>query len=77
MDRSFWTQEQCNHCGLCQRICPVKNIQLVNGMPSWLHHCEQCLACLHWCPQEAIQFGKSTISRQRYHHPEVKQEDLL
>ncbi|MBN1673737.1 MAG: hypothetical protein JXR37_22005 [Kiritimatiellae bacterium] len=48
-----------------------------NEKPSWLHRCEQCLACLHWCPQEAIQVGKKTVGRARYHHPDVRARDLM
>lgn len=29
---------------------------------------EQCLACIKWCPQETIQFGKKTPRYKRYHH---------
>jgi len=76
-DRRFWADEKCNHCGLCARVCPVANIRMENGRPVWLHHCEQCMSCLQWCPQEAIQFGKSTVGRKRYHHPEVTVKDFM
>jgi Pyruvate/2-oxoacid:ferredoxin oxidoreductase delta subunit len=66
MDKTFWVDEKCNSCGICQKVCPVKNIKLENGKPVWLHHCEQCLACLQWCPTEAIQCGKNTVKRKRY-----------
>ncbi len=26
--------------------------------PVWQHNCERCLACIHWCPCEAIEYGK-------------------
>ena len=77
MDRSFWADKKCNSCGVCQRVCPVGDIRMNEGKPEWLNHCEQCLACLHWCPQEAVQFGKKTSARKRYHHPEVVVEDFL
>jgi len=28
---------------------------MFDGRPVWQHHCEQCFACLQWCPKEAIQ----------------------
>ncbi|MBN2569650.1 MAG: EFR1 family ferrodoxin [Deltaproteobacteria bacterium] len=77
MDRSFWTDEKCNSCGICKTICPCDNIELKDAKPLWLHHCEQCLACIQWCPQEAIQFGKKTARYERYHHPEVKLQDMM
>lgn len=76
-DKKFFVQETCNRCGLCEKVCPVQNIRLVDGRPAWQHHCEQCMACLQWCPQEAIQFGKATIGRRRYRHPEFKAADFM
>lgn len=75
-DTSFWVTDKCNGCGVCQKICPVENIRLIDKKPAWLHKCEQCLACLHWCPEQAIQFGKKTLPRKRYHHPDIKPSDL-
>jgi ferredoxin len=77
LDENFWADEKCSSCGTCVKICPVNNIELINGKPVWLHKCEQCLACLHWCPKEAIQYGKKTMGRKRYRNPEIKLEDLI
>lgn len=77
MDKDFWTDDKCNGCALCVKLCPVDNIVMKNDRPEWLHHCEQCLACIQWCPQEAIQYGKKTPAYERYHHPEVKMKDLI
>ena len=77
MDKSFWADEKCSGCGICEKICPAKNISLNNGRPVWHHNCEQCLACIQWCPEESIQFGKKTIQYDRYHHPEIKLGDMV
>lgn len=77
MDKNFWTDEKCNQCGICQKVCPVGNIDMNSGSPYWNGQCEQCFACLHWCPQEAIQYGKKTIMRKRYHHPDVDISEIL
>ena len=53
-DEKFKATEKCTGCGTCSKICPVQNIKLNNQKPSWLHHCERCMACIQWCPQEAI-----------------------
>ncbi len=76
-DKGFWVDEKCNACGVCKTICPCGNIDLQADRPGWRHHCEQCLACIQWCPQEAIQFGKKTQRYKRYHHPEVTLQEII
>jgi ferredoxin len=56
-DRTFRVSGACTGCGICVKVCPVQNIEMVNGKPQWLHHCENCTACFHWCPTQAI-FGE-------------------
>jgi len=77
MDFSFYSDVKCDGCGTCSRICPVDNIKMVDGQPAWQHHCERCMACLQWCPKEAIEFDNDSIGRKRYHHPDVKLSDML
>jgi ferredoxin len=75
-DASFRTNEKCTGCGTCARVCPVNNINMVDGKPVWLHHCENCYACYGWCPQNAI-CGDIVDYNDWYHHPEVKLTDML
>ncbi len=75
-DQSFQTNEKCNGCGTCSKVCPVSNIKIVDKKPVWQHHCETCLACYSWCPQKAIG-GEIVSYNQRYHHPEIKLSDML
>ena len=77
MDKSFWADAKCTGCRICEKVCPTKNIVMAEGKPTWQHHCEQCLACIQWCPEEAIQYGKSTKTKKRYHHPEIKLPEML
>ncbi len=70
LDEKFWVTEDCIFCGTCAKVCPVGNIEMVDGMPRWLHHCQLCMGCLHFCPTEAIQWGSRTKDRGRYLHPE-------
>lgn len=76
-DRFFRVNDKCDGCGICQKICPVVNIEMRSGKPAWQHKCEQCMACLQWCPQEAIQFGRKTEGRKRYRHPECVARDFM
>lgn len=75
-DRKFRVTERCNGCGVCAKVCPVGNIDMRDGKPVWRGHTEHCMACLQWCPQEAIEFGAKTAGRRRYHHPEVRAADI-
>lgn len=77
MDKDFWVDEKCNTCGICVKVCPVRNIVMQAGKPVWQHRCEQCLSCIQWCPQQSIQYGKKTPGYERYHHPEVKLNDII
>jgi ferredoxin len=76
-DEAFITTEKCTGCGLCMEVCPVCNIRIENRRPIWQHNCERCLACIHWCPCEAIEYGLKTVGRSRYHNPNIKIEDML
>lgn len=76
-DRKFRTNAACDGCGLCAKVCPVDNITLTDNRPVWRHHCEQCMACLQWCPREAIQVGRVTEGRKRYHHPDFTAADFM
>lgn len=69
---SFRATDACISCGLCERICPTGTITLQEGKPVWSNTCVQCVACIHRCPVRAIEYGKETLKKGRYHHPQVK-----
>lgn len=77
LDKNFWVDDKCNACKICKKICPCGNIEMKADKPLWLHHCEQCLACIQWCPKEAIQYGKNTPRYERYHHRDVQLADIV
>ena len=74
--KKFSVEENCISCGLCAKVCPAQNIVLEAGRPKWLNHCESCMACIHWCPKRSIQLG-SSAKKGRYHHPDIKAEELF
>lgn len=66
----FSVSERCTGCGLCQDICPVGAIELVNGLPKWvLDKCDQCFGCIHRCPSNAIDFKGSAVGKGQYVNP--------
>ena len=67
-DKKFMVDEDvCIKCGKCAKVCPVDNIQ--GTPPEWIHNgrCTSCLACYHYCPTHAINFGKITRKRGQYY----------
>lgn len=64
--KPFFAEDSCNGCGLCAANCPAHAITLQNGKPVWAAQCYQCLRCINECPQQAIEYGKSTAGRRRY-----------
>ncbi len=67
----------CNLCGICEHICPTKNISVRADAVRWGRNCTQCYACIHWCPKGAIEIGGRTSRKPRYHHPDVTLADML
>lgn len=71
-DRAFFAEDGCVSCGNCQKDCPVGNIKMKDGKPSWNGHCIKCMSCINRCPAAAIQYGKGTKSRGRYYFHETQ-----
>lgn len=67
---------KCVGCGICEKVCPLNNIKMVNKRPHWGKDCSTCLACFHWCPKKAISGGKMLNKRGQYHHPEISIKDM-
>lgn len=93
-DKGFYISEECVHCGMCEKICPLGNIKLVDGTPTWHNReCYGCMACVAYCPNKAILFKapeayiesgmklaqslKLDKKRRRYHHPDVRFQDMI
>ncbi len=64
--KGFYSTQACNSCGNCAKLCPLNNIQLVEGKPQWGNHCTHCMACISGCPQTAIEYKNKTQGRRRY-----------
>ena len=69
--RDFRTDETCDLCKLCSKICPTDSIEIVDNKPKWLKTCEQCMRCVNYCPKQAIyQKGEGSIKGKNiYYEP--------
>lgn len=54
LDCVYNVSDKCSGCGVCSKVCPMGNIVMKEGRPQWMHRCENCLACLNFCPHKAI-----------------------
>ena len=67
-DKKFTVDaDVCIKCGKCVKVCPVDNIK--GTPPVWIHNgkCTCCLACYHYCPVHAINYGSITRKRDQYY----------
>lgn len=76
-DQYFTVSPACTGCGTCERICPVQNIKVENGKPVFHHNCEHCIACIHHCPAEAINWKEKTKGKRRYINRNIKLNELM
>lgn len=67
--KDFVSGPSCVSCGLCARACPLGNIRLKDGRPSWGSRCTHCMACISYCPAEAIDY-KNVLSKRRIYTAE-------
>ena len=75
--KDYNINENCIKCGACVKVCPVKNIEIINGKHQFNNNCEQCLACIHYCPKKAINYKNVTQKRRRYHNPEIDLNEFI
>ena len=64
---AFTAGDTCTGCGQCARLCPTNNIAVQNSKPVWGGDCTHCMACICRCPVEAIEYGKKSLGKPRYH----------
>lgn len=71
----FYVEDSCTGCGTCETVCNCNNVTVI-GKPQWGPRCTQCLACVHYCPEHAVQYGKSTAKKGRYTNPYISVEEM-
>ncbi len=81
----FYTDENCNGCGICEKVCLSGKIMLKDAQPVWQKKvfCTMCFACLNFCPKRAVQIddipGVPSFTREngRYPHPYASIDDMI
>jgi len=76
-DNYYFTTDVCSHCGICEKICPVENIKVAPDCVQFGNNCQECMACIQWCPNRAIGHPNVPEKRKRYHHPKITLADML
>ena len=64
---AFTASDDCTGCGQCAGLCPTNNITIQNDKPVWGSDCTHCMACICRCPAQAIEYGKKSLGKPRYH----------
>lgn len=77
--RGIMADENCTGCGACTWVCPMENIKIIDKHAVIGDDCATCLACFHWCPNQAIFMSKQQgiERRAKYHHPDVEMADIV
>lgn len=71
--------EDCVGCGICEKVCPSGFIRVAEGKATHIPgNCQTCLACIHACPNKAIQL---TIPEKnpdaRYRNPHISLQEII
>ena len=72
----FYRVQGCVGCQKCVKACPTANIVYDGKTVHFGKQCTGCLGCLNVCPVQAIEFGRTTVGKERYVHPEIDLTNL-
>lgn len=76
-DTGYQISDDCISCGVCEKVCPSKNIEIKSGKPCFNHQCQQCMACIQLCPKSAINYMSKTQTRGRYHNQFITTQEII
>lgn len=74
-EKKFSIENNCNSCKICEKVCPVDNIQ-VHNKAVFKDNCQQCLACINHCPQKAIRI-KGEKSTARFINQNIRLREII
>lgn len=62
--------DDCKGCGICAKICPMKNIEIVDSKPQFGDNCSSCGGCMQNCPNACLHHADEK-SGARYRNPHI------
>ncbi len=66
---AMFADDKCTHCRICEKVCPVNNINVTENEVLFSKECVLCLRCITQCPVEAIQISRFTKDTVRWRGP--------
>lgn len=54
----------CTGCGLCSKVCPMKNIEMKENRAVPGERCTMCYRCISLCPQKAVTLLGESVQEQ-------------
>lgn len=73
--KNFVVSDACVSCGKCAEFCPVNNITIKDGKPSFDGQCMSCFGCINRCPKAAINVKGKSENNGRYVCPPYQSEN--
>lgn len=70
----FVVSDKCSRCGRCELFCPVCDIKMTEEGIEFGDLCISCYACIHRCPDSAIDVKGQTEANGRYVCPSYREE---
>jgi ferredoxin len=74
-EKGFYTEDKCDSCKTCEKVCPVNNIQVAKK-PVFSQNCQRCLACIQNCPKKAIHHEKEK-SGERFRNEHISLKEII
>lgn len=75
----YHVNNDCVGCGICTQVCPTGCISLNNKKVIYhMSNCQTCMACIHNCPQKAIQLNiPEKNPKARFRNDKIKIQEVM